>query len=86
MKIVLADFKQIDSQLQAVLRFPPFQAMTHAQCKDFIRASNILLDLCIDATSYDYAGSFASAEECAAAIVAGGLLGTIDVVDELEAA
>lgn len=86
MQITLTQFEQIDSHLQAVLRFPPFQAMTHAQCKDFIRASNILLDLCIDATSYDYANGFASAGECAATIVAGGLLGTIEIVDELEAA
>lgn len=70
MNITLAQFEQIDGQLSTVLRFPPFQAMTLAQCKDFISASNILLDYCIDAMGYEYANSFASAEECGASIVA----------------
>lgn len=85
MDIALQHFEQIDSQLTAVLRFPPFQIMTHAECKGYISASNILLDYCIEATSYDFANSFSNAEECAAAIVAGGLLGTINVVDEVSA-
>lgn len=82
MQITLAQFEQIDGQLSTVLRFPPFQAMTLAQCKDFISASNILLDYCIDAMGYEYANSFASAEECAAAIVTKALLSSTFVAEE----
>ena len=83
MQITLAQFERIDSQISDVLRFPPFQAMTLAQCKGFITASNILLDYCIDAMGYDYANSFASAEECGAAIVAKALTSSNFVAEDV---
>ena len=57
----------------------PFE--TCAWPRGYITASNRLLDACIDAMGLAYVDGFAGAEECAAAIVTGGLLGQIDVLD-----
>lgn len=80
MEISLIDFERIDSLMSELIRMGQFE--TCADPRSYIRTSNRLLDACIDATSYDYVDGFADAMECAAAIVAGGLLGTISVVDE----
>jgi hypothetical protein len=83
MNLTLTQFEQIDGLLSSILRMGPFEAC--ADPRGYIRASNRLLDACIDAFGLDYADSFASAEECAAAIVTGGLLGSITVIDEVAA-
>ena len=79
MQITLHQFEQIDSLMAQLLRMGEFEAC--ADPRGYIRTSNHLLDACIEATSYDFANDFASSLECAAHIVASGLLGTIAVVD-----
>jgi hypothetical protein len=80
MQITLHQFEQIDGLMSSILRMGQFE--TCADPRGYIRASNRLLDLCIDATSYDFASDFADALECAAHIVMRGLLGQIEVTDE----
>lgn len=76
--ITLSQFEQIDGLMGELLRAGPFEAC--ADPRGYIRTSNRLFDLCVDATSYAYANDFADALECAAAIVTNALLGTIEVV------
>ena len=77
--ISLSAFEAIDSLLSQQLRAGDFAAC--ANPRGYIRTSNRLLDACIDAMGFAYVDSFASAEECAAAIVATGLLSPTFVVD-----
>jgi len=77
--ITLAAFETIDSLLSQQLRAGDFE--TCADPREYIRNSNRLLDACIDAMGYAYVDGFASAEECAAAIVTAGLLSSTFVVD-----
>ena len=77
--ITLAAFETIDTLLSQQLRAGEFE--TCADPRDYIRNSNRLLDVCIDAMGYAYVDGFASAEECAAAIVTTGLLSSTFVVD-----
>lgn len=81
MEIGFTDFEYIYSLMGELIRMGQFENC--ADSRGYIRTRNRLLDACIDATSYDYVDGFADAMECAAAIVAGGLLGTISVVDEV---
>lgn len=81
MQIPLTHFEKIDSLLGSLLRMGEFE--TCADPRGYIRTSNVLLDACIDATSFAFVDDFASAEECAAHIITMGLLGTIEVVDEV---
>jgi hypothetical protein len=83
MQITLHHFEQIDGLMSSLLRMGEFE--TCADPRGYIRTENRLLDACIAATSYDYANDFASGLECAAHIVTGGLLGTLEVVDEVAA-
>lgn len=84
MRITLIQFERIDARLSGLLRMGPFE--TCEWPRGYITASNRLFDACVDAIGLAAADAFASAEECAASIVTGGLLGTIEIVDELEAA
>jgi hypothetical protein len=77
--ITLAAFETIDARLSHLLRMGPFE--TCEWPRGYITASNRLLDACIDAMGYAYVDGFASAEECAAAIVTAGLLSSTFVVD-----
>jgi hypothetical protein len=80
MSITLQQFEQIDSLMGSLLRMGEFE--TCADPRGYIRTENRLLDACIDALGYEYANDFASGLECAAHVVAAGLLGTIEVLDE----
>lgn len=80
MQITLTKFELIDELMAQLLRMGEFEAC--ADPRGYIRLSNHLLDMCIDACGYDHANSYSSALECAAAIVAGALLGTFEVLDE----
>ena len=71
MQITLTQFEKIDSLLLQQLRADNFE--TCADPREYIRNSNRLLDACIDAMGLAYVDGFASAEECAAAIVAKAL-------------
>jgi hypothetical protein len=77
--ISLSTFEAIDGLLTQQLRAGDFA--TCADPRGYIRTSNRLLDACVDAMGYAHAMSFASAEECAAAIVAEALLSPSFVVD-----
>jgi hypothetical protein len=77
--ISLSTFEAIDGLLTQQLRAGDFA--TCADPRGYIRTSNRLLDACVDAMGYADAMSFASAEECAAAIVAEALLSPSFVVD-----
>jgi len=80
MQIALYQFEQIDSQMGAILLMGSFEAC--ADPRGYIRASNRLFDLCVEATSFDYVNDYADAIECAARIVTLGLLGQIEILDE----
>lgn len=79
MAISLIKFEQIDGLMASILRMGEFE--TCADPRGYIRAENRLYDACIDAVGLAYTNDFASALECAAHIVTGGLLGTIEVLD-----
>ena len=79
MNITLAQFERIDGLLSQQLRAGPFE--TCADPRGYIQTSNRLLDACIDAMGGNFTDMFASAEECAAAIVARALTST-DFVGE----
>jgi len=81
MQITLSHFEKIDSLLGLLLRMGPFE--TCADPRGYIRTSNMLFDACIDGTSYDFTNDFVSAEECAAHLIAQGLLGMLAVVEEV---
>jgi hypothetical protein len=72
MTITLATFERIDTLLSKQLRAGPFE--TCADPHEYIRTSNRLFDACIDAMGFIYMDDFASAEECAAAIITEALL------------
>lgn len=80
MQITLTQFEQIDGLMGELLRAGDFE--TCADPRAYIRTSNRLFGACIDAVGHAEANSYADALECAADIVARGLLGTIEVVDE----
>ena len=79
MTITLHQFEQIDGLMSSLLRMGEFE--TCADPRGYIRTENRLLDACIEATSYAFANDFASGLECAAHIVTGCLLGTIETID-----
>jgi hypothetical protein len=80
MSITLSAFERIDSLLSQQLRAGPFE--TCADPRGYIRISNRLLDACIDAMGLAYVDGFASAEDCAAAIVTTALLSADFVGDD----
>lgn len=83
MQITLHQFEIIDGLMSQLLRMGEFE--TCADPRGYIRTSNRLLDACIDAVGCEYVNDFADALECAAHIVARGLLCTIEVIDAAEA-
>lgn len=72
MSITLHQFERIDGLLTKQLRAGPFE--TCADPREYIRNSNRLFDICIDAMGFAYMDQFESAEHCAAAIVTEALL------------
>jgi hypothetical protein len=83
MSITLQQFERIDSLMADLLRMGEFE--TCADPRGYIRTENRLFDACVDALGLDYANDFTSGLECAAHVVASGLLGTIEVLDEEDA-
>ena len=77
--ITLSAFEAIDGLLSQQLRAGAFE--TCADPRGYIRASNRLLDACIDAMGVAFVDGFACAEDCAAAIVTQALL-SADFVGE----
>jgi hypothetical protein len=80
MSITLYQFERIDGLLTKQLRAGPFET-----CEDphqYIKNSNLLFDACIDAMGFVYMDQFASAEDCAAAIVTEALLNVSFVGDD----
>ena len=80
MSITLSQFERIDGLLSKQLRAGPFET-----CDDphqYINNSNRLFDACIDAMGFVYMDQFASAEDCAAAIVTTALLSADFVGDD----
>lgn len=75
----LSTFEAIDGLLSQQLRAGAFE--TCADPRGYIRASNRLLDACIDAMGVAFVDGFACAEDCAAAIVTQALL-SADFVGE----
>lgn len=80
MQITLSQFERIDSLLTQQLRAGDFE--TCADPRAYIQTSNRLLDACIDAMGFAYVDGFASAEECAAAIVTKALLSSTFVAED----
>jgi hypothetical protein len=72
MRITLSQFERIDGLLTQQLRAGPFE--TCDDPRSYIQNSNRLLDACEDALGWEFTERFASAEDCAAAIVTQGLL------------
>jgi hypothetical protein len=81
MSITLHQFERIDTLLSKQLRDGPFE--TCADPHEYIRNSNRLFDACIDAMGFVYMDEFASAEECAAAIVTEALLSSTFVEEDV---
>jgi hypothetical protein len=81
MSITLHQFERIDTRLSHLLRMGPFE--TCEWPRGYITQSNRLLDACIDAMGMDYVKDFASAEECAAAIVTEALLSSTFVEEDV---
>lgn len=80
MQITLQQFEKIDGLMSSILRMGPFE--TCADPWGYVRAENRLYGALVDGVGRDYADSFPSALEAAAALVTDGLLCTIEVVDE----
>jgi hypothetical protein len=80
MSITLSQFERIDGLLSKQLSAGPFE--TCADPHEYIRTSNRLFDACIDAMGFVYMDQFASAEDCAAAIVTEALLNVSFVGDD----
>ena len=80
MSITLHQFERIDTLLSKQLHAGPFE--TCADPHEYIRTSNRLFDACIDAMGFVYMDQFASAEECAAAIVTEALLSSTFVEED----
>ena len=83
-QINLVAFERIDGLLSQQLSAGPFK--TCADPRAYIQNDNRLFDACIDAMGTAYCFPFASAEDCAAAIVTKALLSSTFVVDEEVAA
>lgn len=79
MQITLIQFEKIDGLMAHLLRMGDFA--TCADPRGYISTSNRLFDACVDAMGLAWVDGFASALEAAAAIVAGGLLGTVEILD-----
>lgn len=79
MALTLSQFEQIDGLMASLLRMGEFE--TCADPRGYIRTSNMLGDAIIDALGYEFFGDFPCSLECAAFVVTGALLGTIEVVD-----
>lgn len=80
--ITLQQFEAIDGLLSSLLRMGQFEAC--ADPRAYIRTSNALFDAVVDAMGYDWANSFPSAEECAAAVVTMALTQRSFVTDEVD--
>lgn len=80
MQITLHQFEQIDGLMSSILRMGPFE--TCADPRGYIRAENRLYDALVDGVGRDYADSFPSTLEAAAALVTDALLCAIEVLDE----
>lgn len=72
MTITLSQFERIDGLLTKQIRAGQFE--TCADPRQYIITSNILLDACADALGREFTERYASAEDCAAAIVTQALL------------
>jgi hypothetical protein len=72
MSITLHQFERIDGLLTKQIRAGSFE--TCADPRQYIITSNILLDACADALGREFTERYASAEDCAAAIVTQALL------------
>jgi|GEM_PF-2328569 len=81
MPITLAQFEAIDG-LRSRLIADPFETCTDPRA--WIKASNRLLDYCIDAMGAAYVDAFPSAEYAASAIITESLLSADFVIDETE--
>ena len=83
--ITLHQFEQIDGLRSSILRMGDIEALIATgngmAVRDYIRATNRLLDACIDAIGYEAASEFPSAEACAADIVTRSLMSASFVVD-----
>ena len=79
MQITLHQFEVIDGLLTQQLRAGAFE--TCADPRGYIQTSNRLLDACADALGWEFTNRYASAEDCAAAIVTQALL-SADFVGE----
>ena len=79
MQISLQQFERIDGLMASLLRAGPFE--TCADPRGYVRTENRLYDALIDGVGRDYADSFPSALEAAAAVVTDGLLCRIEVMD-----
>ena len=93
MQITLRQFEQINGLFNACLHRIPVERLIQSPLasRDYItevyfRPEWKLLDACVDAMGLDYSDSFGSAIDCAAAILTGCMVCTIEIVDELEAA
>ena len=93
MQITLAAFERIESLFNACLKRPALdKVMQHPMASRsyitdvYFRPEWKLLDACVEATSLDYTDGFASAVDAAAAILTGALIGTVEIVDEMDAA
>jgi hypothetical protein len=80
MSITLYQFERIDGLLSKQLRAGPFE--TCDEPHQYIKNSNRLFDACIDAMGFVYMDQFASAEDCAVAIVTTALLSADFVGDD----
>ena len=80
MQITLSQFEQIDGLMASLLRTGPFETCDDPRA--YVRAENHLYDALIDGVGRDYADSFPSTLEAAAAVVTDGLLGVLTVLDE----
>lgn len=83
MQITLIQFERIDGLMASLLRAGPFEDC--ADPRGYIRAENTLYDALVDALGRPFVDDFASALDCAAAVVTAALLGTCAVTDEQEA-
>ena len=78
--LTLSQFEQIDSLMAALLSVGPFTDC--ADPRSYIRTSNLLLDVLVDAFGLEYVNDFSDALECATYVVTQALLGQIEVLDE----
>lgn len=93
MQITLAQFEQINELFNACRHRIPLERLIQSPHSSrahitevYFRPEWKLLDACVEAMGLDYADGFAGAIDCAAAILTGCMLCTIDIVDELEVA